>query len=333
MKKSIVITGIAFFIAGTGMKPLIIANAKTPAVKPTINTQQTNTPVNTPKITPTAKAKVELMDAGAEPRQELRIKPVVGTRELADMKVNVDMVISFEGKPSPAIKMPATIMKTDVVVTKVEPNGDVHYEFSYKDVDIQGDTSLPPAAISKMRGEIKKLTGMKGTAVVDSRGQTKQANLTVPQGIDNSLKQHIDQFSNSMQQLSTPFPLEAVGVGAKWRATESVNVSGMTVNQSALYELVSIKDNLATFNVTIEQQVPGQQKLNLPQAPAGVTMTVKSYDSKGQGQAQINMNKVMPVSSKVSMTANSLWGMTPANSKKEITMNQQMSIQMTIDSK
>lgn len=117
------------------------------------------------------------------------------------------------------------------------------------------------------------------------------------------------------------------------RANQSVNVSGMTVNQSALYELVSIKDGIATFNITIEQQVPGAQKLNLPQAPQGMTMTVKSYDGKGQGQAQISMNKLIPVSSNVSLTANSLWGMTPANTKKETAMNQQMSIQMIINSK
>ncbi len=332
MKKSIIITGIAFLIAGTGIKHEVIANAQTSTVKPNAN-KQTSTPQLLPKITPAATARIELLSKGKEPRQELRIKPTVGNKEVAQMKINIDMGMSIEGKPLPAFKMPATIMKTDVVVTKVEPNGDIYYDFSYTDADVQGDTSLPPAAISKMRGEIKKLAGMKGTAVVDSRGQTKEANINFPQGTDNSLKQYIDQFSNSMQQLSTPLPLEPVGVGAKWRANQSVNVSGMTVNQSALYELVSIKDGIATFNITIEQQVPGTQKLNLPQAPQGLTMTVKSYDGKGQGQAQISMNKLIPVSSNVSLTANSVWGMTPANTKKETAMNQQMSIQMSINSK
>jgi hypothetical protein len=327
MKKSIIITGIAFFLAGMGMKTSYVVNAKTPTIKPTISQN------NTPKVTPVAKAKIELLSTGAEPRQELRIKPVAGTKELANMKIDIDMAMSVEGKSLPAFKMPATVMKTDVVVTKVEPNGDIHYEFSYKDVDIQGDTSLPPAAISQMRGEIKKLAGMKGTAVIDSRGQTKQANFSLPPGANNTLKQYIDQFSNSMQQLSTPFPQEAVGVGAKWRANESVNVSGMTVNQNALYELVGIKDGVATLNITIEQQVPGEQKLNLPEAPQGINMTVKSYDGKGQGQAQISMSKLMPISSKVSLTSNSLWGMKPVNGKEETTMNQQMSIQMSIDSK
>jgi Family of unknown function (DUF6263) len=330
MKKSIIIAGIAFIVAGIGIKPLQNVNAKTPAVKPTVNQ---STPTNTPKITPGAKSGIELLSNGAEPRQQLRIKPTVGTKEVADMKVSMDMEMSVEGKPIPRFNMPATIMKADIVVTKVEPNGDIHYDFSYRDVDIQGDTSLPPAVISKMRGEIKKLSGMKGTVVVDSRGQTKKANFSFPQGTDSFVKQYIDQFSNSMQQLSTPFPQETVGVGAKWRANESVNVSGMAVNQSALYELVSLKDGIATFNVTIEQQIPNGQKLNLPQVPQGMTVTVKSFDGKGQGQAQINMNKIMPVSSNVSMTANSVWGMTPANSKQETSMNQQVSIQMSIDSK
>jgi hypothetical protein len=323
MKKSIVITGIAFLIAGTGIQQEVIpANAKTPAVK------QTNT---LPKITPVAKSQIELISAGAEPRQELRVKPVVGTTETANMKINMDMAMSIEGKPLPAFKMPATVMKVSAVVNKVEPNGDIHYEFSYKDVDVIGDTSLPPAAISKMRGEMKKLAGMKGIAIVDSRGQTKSANFTLPQGADPSMKQFMNQFSDSMQQLSTPFPIE--GVGAKWRTIAGVNSSGMKINQTALYELVGIKDGVATLNISFEQQIAGEQKLNLPQSPQGMTMTVKSYSGKGQGKAQMSMNKILPISSNVSSTANSLWGMTPANTKKETTMNQQMSIQMSIDSK
>lgn len=330
MKKSIVISGIVFFIAGISTQPFAIpVNAKTPTVNKSANKQQPNTT----KITSTVQPKVSLLSAGAEPRQELRIKPVVGVKEVADLKMNMDMAMSIEGKPLPSFKIPATIMKTDVVVKKVDNNGDIHYEFTYTDVDVQGDTTLPPAAISQMRGEIKKLTGMKGMAIVDSRGQTKQANLSFPQGADNNLKQYIDQFSNSLQQLSAPFPQEAVGVGAKWRTSQVVNVSGMTVNQTALYDLVSIKDGIATLNITIEQQIPGEQKLNLPTSPQGMTMTVKSYSGKGQGQAQISMNKLMPVSSNVSLTANSLWGMTEVNTKKETAMNQQISIQMNIDSK
>ncbi|BAZ13928.1 hypothetical protein NIES4071_57680 [Calothrix sp. NIES-4071] len=73
MKKSIIITGIAFFITGMGVNE-VIANAQTNTTKPTTNTQ-TTTPANLPKITPAAKSNIELLSAGREPRQELRIKP------------------------------------------------------------------------------------------------------------------------------------------------------------------------------------------------------------------------------------------------------------------
>ena len=328
MNKNLFVSGIVLFIATTSLKPLVTpVNAQIPIL--TKQTQQL------PKITitPTAKSQIQLISQGAEPRQALRIKPTIGTKEAVNMRMKIDLVTTIAGKTSPAFKMPTNVFKLNSVVKNVESNGDINYEFAYSDVDVVGDTNLPSAVVAKMRAEMKKLQGLKGSIIVDNRGQTKKVNFTVPPEIDPSFMQMINQMSSSIEQLSAPVPQEAVGIGAKWQVANGVNVSGMAINQVATYELVDFKDDVATLNVNIGQQAPKAQKLNLPQSPKGITMTVKSYIGNGQGRMVISLNKLMPISSTLTMRANSQMSTIVPSRKEELTLDQQMSMSLSIDSK
>ncbi len=326
MKKNLFIGGIAFAIAATSLKPLVTpVNAET-----SILTKQTQ---QRPKITPTAKSQIELISEGAEPRQELRLKPTIGTKETANMRMNIDMMTSMAGKTSPALKMPATVITFESVVKNVESNGDINYDFTYTDADVVGDTNLPPAAVAQMRAEMKKLKKFKGSVAIDNRGQTKKANFTIPPGSDPSFKQMIGQMSNSIEQISAPLPQQAVGIGAKWQVTNGVNVSGMAINQVATYELVDFKDGVATLNINLAQQALKPQKLNLPQSPKGVTVTLKSYIGSGQGRALVRINKLTPITSTMTMRASSQISTVVPNSKEELTLDQQMSMLLSIESK
>ena len=326
MKKNLFIGGIAFAIAATSLKPLVTpVNAET-----SILTKQTQ---QRPKITPTAKSQIELISEGAEPRQELRLKPTIGTKETANMRMNIDMMTSMAGKTSPALKMPATVITFESVVKNVESNGDINYDFTYTDADVVGDTNLPPAAVAQMRAEMKKLKKFKGSVAIDNRGQTKKANFTIPPGSDPSFKQMIGQMSNSIEQISAPLPQQAVGIGAKWQVTNGVNVSGMAINQVATYELVDFKDGVATLNINLAQQALKPQKLNLPQSPKGVTVTLKSYIGSGQGRALVRINKLTPITSTMTMRASSQISTVVPNTKEELTLDQQMSMLLSIESK
>ena len=323
MKKTFFVGGIIFLIASAGLKSLEIPAKAEILAKQVVN--------NAPKIS-AGSPQVELLTAGAEPRQELRFKPVVGSKETASMTMNMNLAMSVEGKAVPAFKMPATVMTTDAIVTKVDPNGDIHYEFSYTDADIVGDTTLPPELINKMRAEINKMKGFKGSAIVDSRGQTKKASFILPQNLEPSLKQMLEQMSKSMEQLSSPVPQQAVGIGAKWRVSSAVNVSGISLNQIVTYELVDIKDGVATLNITLEQQAPPSQKLTSPQSPKGITLSIKSYNGTGQGRALVALNKLLPINSTVSVRSNSeMVGKT--SSGEETTINQQITMEMSIQTK
>ncbi len=286
--------------------------------------------------TPAANSKplqTELLSPGAEPRQELRLKPNLGVKRTTTMTVKTEMGVSMGGQSTNATKVPTMVLTIDTQATKIDANGDIHYEFSYANVDIGGDTSnLPTAAVDSMRSAVKKLVGLKGNFIMDSRGSNKGGSFSLPKDADNNMKQIVENMSKSLQQLASPLPAEAVGKGAKWRISFPSNVSGMNVNQTAIYELMDLQDGVATLKTSVAQQA-NPQNLTLPQLPAGSTMAIKSFVSQGQGEVIMRLDELMPVRSVVSINSDSEMTLKIAGNPRESAVKMKLSIQMNLDSK
>lgn len=325
IKKSLLAGGIIFTVIGTGLQPVLN--------RAFAQTTQPKTPLENNLSQIKSKSQIKLITPGAQPRQRLRFTPQVGEKETADMKMDMDMSMSVNGKPAPEFKIPATSLKLNAIVNKIEPNGDIHYEFSYSDIDLGKESNLPPKALEDMRREIKKMEGLKGSVIVDDRGRTKKANFVVPEDFNPVLKQMTDQFKNSIEQLSAQVPQQAVGKGAKWQVISQIGFNGINLQQTANYELVDIQDGIATMNINITQQAPSAQKIVLPQIPKGMTMTMQSYKSSGIGQAKIALNRIMPLSTSIKMNTNTQMRTNVTNSPEEMIMNQQISTQLNIQSK
>ncbi|NJL79309.1 MAG: hypothetical protein HC917_11515 [Richelia sp. SM2_1_7] len=131
----------------------------------------------------------------------------------------------------PRAKLPAYIITLDSTVTKVEPNGDIYYDIAYSNVDIQGDAQTKPELIKVISKQIEQLENFTGSAVIDNQGIVKNINYAIPAKVDVNIKFLVEQLSNSLQQLSSPVPQEAVGIGA----------NGRLILKQILTELISNK--------------------------------------------------------------------------------------------
>jgi hypothetical protein len=277
-------------------------------------------------------AQVELLNPGVEPRQQLRLKPAIDLKETTVMTLKMDMEISASGRSSPA-KSPVSVMTFETKVTKIDPNGDIHYEAAYTNVDITDDTgNTPPAVRDAMRSTLKSMVGMKGSFIMDNRGFNKGGNFILPEGADNNLKQMVRQMSKSLEQVASPLPAEAVGKGAKWRVSSSSNFSGLNVNDISTYELASWQDGVASVNVSIEQQA-NPQNITSPQLPPGTTLTLKSLASQGRGATTMRLDRLMPVRSTWSVSSNSEMSAKAAGSSQESPITTKMVMEVTLESK
>jgi Family of unknown function (DUF6263) len=265
------------------------------------------------------KPQVEVLSPGAEPRQELRFRPAVKAQQQATMTMNLDMTLSLGGNPRPATKVPATIMKFATTVTKIDPNGDIHYQFRYTDVDVASDAGVSPSVLRQMRSQLEKIKGLSGSVVVNDRGETISGNFAVPKNADATTRQMVNQLSQSIDQFSAPVPAAAVGVGAKWRVVTTPTMNGIKLQQTATYELVQLQKGVATLNVAVEQQA-SPQAVSFPGLPTGSKLMLKSLNGQGQGQTKLRFDQLIPLDAKIAMRSNSEMAATNPASNQPITI-------------
>ncbi|UNU24622.1 DUF6263 family protein [Microcoleus vaginatus] len=328
MKKTLFLASLCLASAGWAIElsPASLS-AETPLV-----VQQPARGVSAPA--PNSKTpQVVLLNPGVEPRQELRLKPAINVKETTVMTLKMDMEISAAGRSSPVAKIPVSVMTFETKVTKIDPNGDIHYEFAYINADIAGDTgNTQSAARDAMRSALKNMVGVKGSFIMDNRGFHKGGDIILPEGADNNVKQMVRQMSKSLEQLASPLPAEAVGKGAKWRVSSSSDLTGMNVKEIATYELASWQDGVASLNVSIEEQA-NPQNITSPQLPAGTTLTLKSFSSQGRGKVTGRLDRLNPFRSTVSISSNSEMSAKTAGSSQESTIKTKMAMEMTLESK
>ncbi|NEO97702.1 MAG: hypothetical protein F6K58_03140 [Symploca sp. SIO2E9] len=325
MKKTL-FTGSACLLLAIGtLKP---APAEITTQTPSVIAQLTNDSL---QPVATVEEEVELLDPGTEPRQELRFQPQVNLKQTTIMTMNMNMAMSLAGNPMSGVNLPTTVMTMETIVTKVDANGDIHYQSSCTDADVVVDATVPPEVSKTMKEQIKQIIGLGGSFVADNRGRTKQGNFVIPEGIDERIKPMIKQLSNSLEQLSYPLPEAAVGIGAKWQVSNLLNLNSMNLTQTANYELVSLEDDVAILEVSIQQQADSQE-LKPPGMPAGAILTLNSYDAQGQGNVKMPLKQLMPISSNFSMTSNTQVQVKQAGSNEETVMGTKLSMEMTLES-
>lgn len=287
---------------------------------------------NTQTTTPEPTQQLELLTPGTQPRQELRIKPQVNTKQLMTMTMSMDVANILGGQAAPKIKTPATVMQMEVLVTQVDANGDIHSTFNYTEADVVADASVAPEILEAVRSSIKKMVGIKGTLITNNRGQVKSSNISLPEDIDPMTKTLLAQVSTSLDQMSSPVPQVAIGIGAKWRVSDNLKISSIKMNQSTIYELVSLKDNIAILKVTVDQKADAQDVI-LPGIPTdSANVSLKSMLSQGQGQLTLALDSVMPTRSIMSIRSQSEMSIKETTSGKETTIGTQMSMQINLES-
>lgn len=326
MKKSLFVGCLVLLMAGCSQKsPSTPTSAESPSTSPQLSQESPNT-------LSAAQSNVELLNAGTEPKQQLRFTPGANTKQTLQMAMHRDMAMSVGGQTQPTLDTPSIKTTMESEVKQVDANGDIHTDFSYTDADVVAGKNTPPEMVNAMRSQVKKLIGLRGSMIVDNQGITKQANFNLPADLDPSTKKMVEQMVNSLKQLSSPVPAEAVGIGAKWRIPHSVTANGMTVNQSSTYELVDLKDKVATLQVSLEQQA-GSQKINPQGLPPGASIDLKSMNSKGNGKLKMALNQVMPMNSTMSVRSNSQMSVKDPSSEKTNTMDMNVSVEMSLESK
>lgn len=259
-----------------------------------------------------AQTTVELIEAGATPRQPLRYRFEAGRSERAALDMTMRISLSFAGQQMTLGDVPPIRMLLQMRTAEVAGDGSARLQFEL--LSAEAEASHPQAA--QINQALAGTKGLSGSYRIDGRGQVSDSQ------VDESATPQagaavLEDLERSMQQLSAPFPEEAVGPGARWRVRQNVNNAEMRMSQTAEYTLRSRQGN----RVELEVKMVDATLEALGALPPGAK--VDSVKIQGGGTSAIPLDGLVPTAS-VDATFDLMLSMQAEGQTQNLGMNMQM---------
>ncbi len=264
---------------------------------------------------------VTVLSTGAAPRKALRYVVPAATKARMDMTTTMSSTTNVGGMTIPT-GMPGMKMTADVAVSGVAPNGDISYDLAFTGMTLDSAPDANPLIAQALQGLVAGITSIKGSATISSRGVVKSTKLDVA---DPALQQTLSQMASSVENLSMPFPEEAVGAGARWEVRQAVATGGQTVFQKTEYEVVSIEGSAVSLKVKTEQTAPPQSVSNA--ALGGAEMYLEKLSGTGTGTGVVHLDSLVPTSE---MTSNTSMAMTVSMGGQTQSVTTDVTLKVTI---
>lgn len=260
------------------------------------------TPSTTAETTTSAPSDVErasitLEDPGAEPRQALRLQLEEGDASEAIMTMAMSTTMEADGEPMPGGDIPPIQITIRSEVTEVDDEAEtITTRFSYADADIVDDGTVDPQTAQAMREGLSVLDQLSGTATINSRGEPVTSEFDIPDDLDPTSLQMLEQVSQQVETLTVPLPEEEVGVGAIWRAATTSDLGGIETVLVVTYELKELDGTRYVLAVDYEQTASSQEA-DFEGAPEDAVVTVEEYLVTGAGEIIGDLRELLPASS------------------------------------
>lgn len=265
---------------------------------------------------------VKLLSAGAEPRRVLRLQPQPGHRQTTTTTLRMAMDMGF-GQP---MKIPAIIMPMEVTVKEVAADGDITYEYVIGDVSVAAEPDALPQVAETMQASLGGVKGLSGTATLSHRGFSRDSDSVLPAGADPTMRQALSQLQETWSNIAAQLPEEAVGVGAKWEVRQPLQSQGMTVNQTATYELLSLDGERFSAALTMTQTA-SSQKIQNPAMPQ-MKLDVTKLTGTGRGNLTVDLGQVMPLLATSQAQTEMSLSMDMGGQKQKLTMKTDLNLRM-----
>jgi hypothetical protein len=228
-----------------------------------------------------APAELTVVDAGAEPREALRVGGAVGDTGTWTMTMDMAMATEVDGQAMPTQTIPSMEMDLDVVTEEVT---DDRVRFAYLYSDVRTDGSL-----SALDDLLDTVVGLSGTVTTTRNGTFVDGSVTPPEGLAAEMASVVDQLEQQLAALTVPMPTEPVGVGAVWEVTTEVELAGVDTTMTATYTLVELDAGRYVLDVEISQEfAPTTVTEN------GATIEIISGTSTGSGRTEGTLDQMLP---------------------------------------
>lgn len=260
---------------------------------------------------------VELVDPGAEPRQQMRLDPEVGASTTVEMRMTMAMESTVDGRAAPAVEIPPMVMGMTLTVDEVAPER-LSLSYTYDSVSLDGPD---PGGVADV---LASMEGLAGTITTTRRGAYLEGDVTAPSGIDPTVASMLDQFEQQMSSMTVPLPQEAVGVGAVWQATTGFEVNGVSTVNTMTYELRARDGDTYELGVEIDQQI-----LPATSHEGGTTLDILEGANSGAGTMSGTLRLPIATRAQSQLAGSMLLEVTREGQTAQVEQSQQVEMEIT----
>lgn len=260
---------------------------------------------------------VKLESAGEGERVLLRYKPTVGARHLSTTRMTVTTTVPQMGE----MKMPTTVIKQELAVTKREANGNYTCRMVMKDTAMEGDDPMGMGAM--MGAGLEAMEGLAMVATLSGRGKMLKLDIEGGEDLPTGTENTLDMIRNSSENMAPSLPEEPVGVGAKWSQSVDVKANGMSIDQVIRYTVSKIDGDQVHLDVEFKQTAKPQTFNN----PMG-QMELKSLSGGGKGTMVLDL--AVGFATSMSNKIESKMGMVAPGMGQEMEVGSKVEISVTL---
>ncbi len=237
--------------------------------------------------------RIELIvgSTGGEPRTELRydLPNVVEQTTQLDMDMTLSMGMAGQTFDQ---EMPTIRTEISVVDPGVTDEGNLRIGFRMDGMSlVDNGAQLDPMMEAQLEAAFSQMESFSGTMVIDDRGSLVNSEFDL-ESVAPALRQQLESTMQTMQQSVIPLPEQPVGVGAQWAANMSISMNGMSLSQTANYEVTALAEGEVTIAYSITQSA-AQQTIVVPDMP-GASVELTSYSGTGSGTMRVQLDRTMP---------------------------------------
>lgn len=276
-------------ITGCGGKKRAVPRAERDAAVepgPTIH-DLTPTAARVPFAEPTValprELRATLVEPGAAPRTVRRYAPSAETREL-----RVAMTVTASGFHDGVWSQPQTLpVMTDGFGITVDATAPIALRGLVAEIADGGAHVEAEAYLGRWRALLER---RRVAVATDGRGTLGAITLQD----DPTSTATRDELVQRWLGLAVPLPVEAIGVGARWRVVTILRTGGAVVKQTATYQLTAVDGAAATVAVELTR-IGEQQLIEVPGLPADVTAELVALRRVVKGTLVLGPGSPLPL--------------------------------------
>jgi len=236
---------------------------------------------------------VRLIDPGQEPRRALRlqVKPGDEQRIIFEQRLQLRMRID----PLPEPMQDASSSEISLLIEVLEPRGeDISYRATYTGVRVHDNDDMEEDVADEMREVLDDFVGMRMRVDVTDRCEVRAVEREGGALQDPIMRALHEGIVDSMRQMSLPFPVEEVGVGAEWVVDSTIEMMGARFASIFTVQVTELTET--GYEATISGQVhAADQPIEFDMMPGDASARIVISIGESHGTLRHDLRQVLPL--------------------------------------